>query len=349
MKACKYKISICGHFGGTKNFLDGQTIKTKNIYEELANIYNKDKILCLDTYKWKKRPISFIIKCIYANIKSKNIIMLPAQNGIKILVPLFNFMNKFFKRKIFYIVIGGWLPELLNKRKKLIKKIKRLDNVFVETNTIKEQLERKEINNVVILKNFKQIKVIEKSQLYTNFYEPYRLCILSRILKNKGIEEAIKAIKQINNEYNRKIFILDIYGPIENNYKEKFFCFIEKNHDYINYKGIVDSNKTVEILRNYYLLLFPTKFYTEGIPGTIIDAFSAGVPVLASKWQSFNDIIYEDYNGLGYEFNNYEDLILKLKKCMDNKFVTSLKVNCLKSARLYNPQEVIKKITELLD
>ena len=26
------KICICGHFGGTKEFLDGQTVKTKNIY-----------------------------------------------------------------------------------------------------------------------------------------------------------------------------------------------------------------------------------------------------------------------------------------------------------------------------
>ena len=26
-----YKILICGHFGRNENFLDGQTIKTKNI------------------------------------------------------------------------------------------------------------------------------------------------------------------------------------------------------------------------------------------------------------------------------------------------------------------------------
>ena len=38
----------------------------------------------------------------------------------------------------------------------------------------------------------------------------------------------------------------------------------------------MDSEKTVKTLENYYLLLFPTKFRTEGIPGTIIDALSAG-------------------------------------------------------------------------
>ena len=30
-----YKIGICGHYGGGKNCLDGQTIKTKIITKEL--------------------------------------------------------------------------------------------------------------------------------------------------------------------------------------------------------------------------------------------------------------------------------------------------------------------------
>ena len=62
------------------------------------------------------------------------------------------------------------------------------------------------------------------------------------------------------------------------------------------------------MLKNYFLLAFPTKFYTEGIPGTILDAYAAGVPVIASKWESFFDVIEEGKTGIGYEFDNQKEL-----------------------------------------
>ena len=37
MEANSKKIAIIGHFGGSENLLDGQTIKTKILYDELIN------------------------------------------------------------------------------------------------------------------------------------------------------------------------------------------------------------------------------------------------------------------------------------------------------------------------
>ena len=45
--------------------------------------------------------------------------------------------------------------------------------------------------------------------------------------------------------------------------------------------------------------IFPTRFTTEGIPGSIIDSYYAGVPVLASKWNSFDDVIEDGKTGVG--------------------------------------------------
>lgn len=46
---------------------------------------------------------------------------------------------------------------------------------------------------------------------------------------------------------------------------------------YIKYCGTVSFDKTTEVLKEYFALVFPTRFYTEGIPGTIIDAFASGL------------------------------------------------------------------------
>ena len=108
-----YKIGICGHFGNNKNLLNGQTIKTKILTEELEKQLGEDSIKTIDTYGWKRNPLLLLYKC-YLLIKScENIIILPASKGVKVFIPLFSKMNRIFHRKLHYVVIGGWLPKLL--------------------------------------------------------------------------------------------------------------------------------------------------------------------------------------------------------------------------------------------
>ena len=53
------KISIIGHFGGNENILDGQTIKTKILYDELKNATDW-KIKKVDTYYKRKKSLKLI-------------------------------------------------------------------------------------------------------------------------------------------------------------------------------------------------------------------------------------------------------------------------------------------------
>ena len=45
---------------------------------------------------------------------------------------------------------------------------------------------------------------------------------LQNLMKEKGIETAIEAIESINKESNRMICTLDIYGRIDEGYKDRF-------------------------------------------------------------------------------------------------------------------------------
>lgn len=344
-----YKITICGHFGGNENFLDGQTVKTKNLYKALANEYKKEQINKLDTYGWKKNPISFFVRCIKEFKRSENVIILPAHNGVRVFIPFFAFLKKLYKTKVFYVVIGGWLPEKLKKEKKLLKTIKKIDKVFVETNKMKENLSVLGVKNVKVLVNFKNIKPLKQQELVDVYVKPYKVCTFSRVMEEKGIEDAIKAIKEINEEHDSEVYNLDIYGPIDTNYKERFEKLLKEFPSYINYKGCIDSEKSVETLKDYYLLLFPTKFYTEGIPGTIIDAFSAGIPVISARWENFEEIIAEGCNGYGYELGNYADLVIKLKEAIEFKNILGMKKNCIIEAEKYIPSNAIKKLIKYIE
>ena len=344
------KICICGHFGGNKDFYDGQTVKTKSIYEALLKKYSENEIYKIDTYNWRKNPIKFLVRCIKGHKNSSNIIILPAQNGVKIFIPLFLFLNIFLKRKIFYIVIGGWLPNYIQKKKFLTKKLRKLNKIFVETTKMKKDLKKLEINNTDILVNFKNIQPINIKKLELNFDMPYKLCTFSRVMKEKGIEDAINVVKQINEEANKIIYTLDIYGQIDSNYKDKFEILQKDFPEYIKYKGCIDSNKAVEVISKYFLLSFPTRFKTEGLPGTLIDAYNAGVPVIASNWNSSKEFVEENKTGLIYEFENQEDLKKKIEYAIENKEkIENMRDKCKRFSHMFRPEEAIKPLLNVLD
>ena len=87
--------------------------------------------------------------------------------------------------------------------------------------------------------------------------------------------------------------------------------------------------------------MFPTRFYTEGIPGTIIDAYAAGVPVIASMWENYSDIVNEK-TGIGYRFDDSEGLRSVLMcLCEDPSVLENMKDACLQKAQEYMPENVI--------
>lgn len=327
------KIGICGHYGGNERFLDGQTVKTKILTSELINVYGRKNVTTVDTYGGAKKTLKHLWRLFKLCKECDNVIILPAHNGVCVFSPFLYYVNKFFLRRIHYIVIGGWLPKLVKKKIFLCKILKNFDDIYVETNSMKRMLENEGFNNIVTLPNCKKLNILDNKDLVYNVREPYRLCTFSRVTEKKGIVDAIDAIKAVNEKLGRTFFLLDIYGQIDPEFIKEFDKLKSDFPNYIKYKGVVDFDKSVETLKSYYALLFPTKFFTEGIPGTIIDAYSAGVPVISSKWENFSDVIDEGVVGIGYEFGNKKELVnilYNIEKNPDD--LNMMKKNCLRKA-----------------
>ena len=343
------KIGICGHYGGNNNFLDGQTVKTKIITKELEKEFGDNEVKKVDTFGGKRRLVPILLNLISLVVSCKNIIILPAHNSLRIFAPLLAFVNSFYHRKLHYVVIGGWLPEFVATRKWLKNALMKFAFIYVETSTMKNNLELMGFTNIVLLPNCKELDVIQAEELVYTKQEPFKLCTFSRVMKEKGIEDAVKAVKAVNDKIGKNVYTLDIYGQIDKEQTDLFAKLQTKFPDYVKYKGLVPFDKTTEVLKDYFLLLFPTKFYTEGIPGTIIDAYAAGVPVVCSKWQSFADLV-DDTVGYGYDFSSEEALENLLKKIYleDINRVLSMKELCLIKSNKYMPNKVIRILSNNL-
>lgn len=341
------KVGIIGHFAHGRDFFDGQTIKTRTLTQALQNELGQADVCTLDTYGGLKNIVKIVCGTFKMLAKCKNIIMLPANNGLKLFVPLLSFGNLFFKRKLHYSVIGGWLPEFVEEHKFIKKLLEKFDFIYVETNAMKIALESMSFSNVHIVPNFKNIDILSEDELVYNHIKPFKFCTFSRVMKEKGIEDAIDAVKAINTEAFETVCELDIYGKIDSDYENRFAKLQADFPEYIRYCGCVDANDSVNVLKNYYALLFPTYYEGEGFAGTLIDAFSSGIPVIASDWRYNSEFVTHGYDGMTFATHDVKMLKESIIYIMGNSAdYKTMKVNSLRAAVRYLPSVVVKTILD---
>ena len=344
----KYKVGVIGRFGFGKTLLNGQVIKTKSIVSALADALGEENILQVDTYGGIKALLRLPFQCFGAAMQCENLVIMPAHKGIQIIAPLLAVMNLFFRRKLHYVVIGGWLNEMINGKPFLTWCLKRFHWIYPECTSMKQKLEAAGFANVVQMPNFKRIPVLRESELPVGGAHPLRLCIFSRVMREKGVDIAVAAVRAINQQMNRKVFCLDIYGQVDEHQIQWFSDLQAEFPEYIRYGGEIASDQSVPVLMHYDALLFPTKFYTEGIPGTIIDAYAAGVPVIASMWENYSDIISHE-TGIGYRFDDslgLQSVLMSL--CEDASVLGGMRHACLRRARDFMPEHVIPILLDRL-
>lgn len=338
------KTSVIGHFAFGKTFLDGQTVKTKILTEELQKKLGREQVLIIDTHGGLKTLAKAPFQILFSLKNSRNVIILPAHNGLRVYAPLLSWLRRFFKnRKLHYVVIGGWLPQFLTKRKGLAKALKKFDGIYVETDTIKSALEARGFENVFVMPNCKKLTVLSESELVYPQGVPYKLCTFSRVMREKGIETAINVIKKVNDQLGYLAYSLDIYGQVDTTQTEWFENLKKHFPEGVQYCGYVDADKSVEILQSYFALLFPTHFYTEGIPGTIIDAYAAGIPVISAKWVSYSDVVEDGVTGIGYDFDDVEQFAQLLLNIAENpNTLLEMKYACIGKAENFIPANAIR-------
>ena len=344
------KVCIIGCFADTLDLLNGQTVKTKIVYKEMKNAFGCDEVMKVDTYGGIKTLVKTPIIVLNALIHSQNVIILPAENGLRIIAPLLITFNKVFKRNICYDVIGGWLPEFVNKRKWLGAFLKKINYIFVETESMKEQLESQGYDKVEVIPNCKEFDILDTKTIKYTEGIPYRLCTFSRVIKEKGIEDAVQAVCEINSKYDDIFAELDIYGQIEDSQKEWFEQLQASSPQYIRYKGMVPFNQSTEVLKNYDALLFPTYYEGEGFAGTIIDAFAAGLPVIASDWKYNSEIIKQGITGMitkTHSISELKNAILSINS--DVEKWNFMRKNCISEAKMYLPANAMKKLIDIVN
>ncbi|MDC7286385.1 glycosyltransferase [Blautia schinkii] len=343
------KIIVVGHFDNIGHSMNGASVKARSILDELQNQFGSKSVSTVDIFNWRYRKFTVVINIIKAFICAQNIVAVISDTS-HTLIQFFHVLKILFHRKIIYSVVGGDMAELLHQKKEIIQMLRKTFDAFlVETIDCRDDMIALGLMNTHLMRNFKCIDSITEDMLPTHFEAPFSFCTFSRVAEEKGIADAITAINLINDSVGYNLCRLDIYGEIEESYEINFNKLLETS-SCCRYCGIVDSSNSTNILKTYYCLLFPTKFQTEGIPGTIIDGFACGIPIICSDWCRCRQLITDKFNGLIYPFDDFEAFVDTILFAICNQdLLKNMRKNCLKSFLYYRSDIAIMPLLKLLD
>lgn len=332
---------------------DGASTKTDNMYNYLKSKYSSDDVQVIRVLlpSWRKHPITNFLK-IMSSIKRNDIVFI-LPNHVRL--PLYAKLFKNHKKrhlKIFYMVVGGWLPEFLEKNIKVLNFCKEINGVFPETLQMVETLKRLGVDNTFHSPVFSaQTDPIPTDLYRLNINEPIKICTFSRIDVEKGILLAIDAVADANKQLGKNVYFLEMYGRIMDESKVSFFNnYFDKNKDSCSYVGPLKSDEIIKVLNNHFLLLFPTFFWGEGFPGTLLEAYKAALPVVASDWRYNSELVIDGETGFLFEAKNTKALSNILVKCYNNySKVLAMRKRCLDVGSMYTIDYCLESVNRLLE
>lgn len=333
------KVLYIATIAKKRNRLDGETIKCK-LLEEYLNEKEGIEVLTVDTDNWQKHIIKLVVSIIINYFKCDKIVVSAADRGAHIVLSFFNKIR--CKKEIYYFVIGGSLYNNIVKNNWKCIDYQRLNGIYVEASTLKRNLNKLDINNVEIVNNFRKV------QKFKNKYEKkdnVKFLFFGRVIKEKGIEEAIKLVNRLNSENIN--CTLDIYGQVKDEYLvELKKMFTSK----ITYYGEIkpDGKTEYEILSNHDIFILPTEYPGECLPGALIDAYISSLAVLVSNWTYAKEYVKDGINGEIFDYKNYEDMYIKAKKMINNNLISKYKKESLKLADNYKIEKILKNFDNKL-
>lgn len=159
---------------------------------------------------------------------------------------------------------------------------------------------------------------------------------ISRITKDKGVDYLKECFSHLDDKYH-----LDFYGPLID-YSEKELT--GKNY---SYKGTIPPKDVCSILSLYDILVLPTFWKSEGYPGVILEAFSIGIPVIASNIGGIPEIVKNGYNGIIIPPQNTNAIIQAIKSFNETNY-PQYAYHAFNSFKAFETNTVNNRIIQLI-
>lgn len=350
MRARRRRIGFIGRIDPDETMVDGQTVKTRTLYRYLVRRFGASNIRVADTRDYRRetgRVVRELLRCLH---ECDDVVVLLSSGGRRTLFPILWLASTALGVRIYHDLIGGSLADDVEADPSglLVHYLNSFEVNWVETRALADRLSALGVRNASHLPNFKDIDDVDVDPHAPPSGPPYRLCTLSRVTPEKGIDNAVRAVAAINGD-GPPVVTLDVFGPIEPSYEERFRRLVD-SVPHVRYAGRVPPERAAAAVSGHFALIFPTEWTGEGVPGTIIDAMHAGLPVVASRWRYYHEMLQDGVTGLSYDFDRPELLEATIREllALPDEELAAMRRATLERARAYAPEAVFDEIARAL-
>lgn len=349
MRARRRRIGFIGRIDPDETMVDGQTVKTRTLYRYLVRRFGASSVRAVDTRDYRRetgRVVRELIRCLH---ECDDVVVLLSSGGRRALFPILRLASAVLGVRVYHDLIGGSLADDVeaDASGRLVRHLNSFEVNWVETRALADRLRALGVRNASHLPNFKDVDDVDVDPRVPPG-PPYRLCALSRVTPEKGIDNAVRAVAAINGD-GPPVVTLDVFGPIEPSYEERFRRLVD-SVPHVRYAGRVPPERAAAAVSGHFALIFPTEWIGEGVPGTIIDAMHAGLPVVASRWPYYCEMLQDGVTGLSYDFDRPELLEATIREliALPEEELAAMRRATLERARAYAPEAVFGEIARAL-
>lgn len=165
---------------------------------------------------------------------------------------------------------------------------------------------------------------------------------ISRLIKEKGIDQYLDVAKYIMAKYNNVYF--HICGGMTKEYKSIIDEFTKNNT--IIYHGLISDVR--EILKKTHCTIHPT-YYPEGMSNVLLESCACARPIITTDRSGCREIVDDGVNGFIVEEKNSDDLINKVEEFINLNYESkkNMGLNARhKVVREFNREIVVDKYME---
>lgn len=315
------------YIGSFPPIYGGVTIKNKNLYEALEGKLELRKI---DMNRIKRGDIREMLRFAWAMVTGKQyIIGLAGQKNRRQFTKLmYRFKRTAMKRSVL-MVMGGVVDDVVEAGPGFVQMMNTYRKTYVELPGMVEKLESGGVTNAAIYPNGRPRPGILPVPGTGN--GALQCVFFSIIQPEKGVDlilQAADSLPQVQFHF---------YGEVQKGYESQFLTSLQSKRN-VTYHGVFKGNADAVYreLCQYDLLLLPTRWKAEGLPGILVEAKIAGVPAVVSDHNFNAQIVTHDHDGLVIQDISVEKLASALTELdNDRKRLLNMKTASRGSAERY--------------
>ena len=303
------KIRKCLLISKTISDYGGNQKTAVQIYKELSGSYDV-KVFCMNDDKFTNEiPTVDIIKFesiqnIIYHINNNKYIFIIVNN----LNQITEFISDLTNQKITFLTHNCMAPfnSTLLKHKDLIK------SVLCVNESIARKLKNKGVScPIEVYKN--TIKTTHKINTRSSFKN--KMAFIGRLSPEKNVKLLIETWKEFSKLFDVELLVIGDHM----NYQ------IEQNEK-IKFVGYLERDSIQDILNEVDYVVLPS--YTEGMPHSLIEAMSIGIPCIGSNINGLNELIKKNERGFLFELNGYNEVSEEIDAGLGfNKVINSVNIH----------------------